>query len=85
MSAKKAGRQRSTEPRAALRRESSTVVVAAGDEEELLTVLGSTRHPRPAYINPESPEDRERRLAARKERTIKAFQMTYENRRRKKR
>ena len=34
-------------------------------------------------INPESKEEREKRLAARKARTLKAFQTTYENRHRK--
>jgi len=39
--------------------------------------------PRPVYLNPEAPEEREKRLAARKALTLRAFQTTYENRRRK--
>ncbi len=39
--------------------------------------------PRPVRINPESKEERGKRLATRKARTLKAFQTTYENRRRK--
>ena len=40
-------------------------------------------YPGPVYLNPESPEEREKRLAARKALTLRAFQTTYENRRRK--
>ncbi|HEX8650957.1 MAG TPA: hypothetical protein VF708_08940 [Pyrinomonadaceae bacterium] len=38
----------------------------------------------PVYLNPETNEDREKRLAARKALTLKAFKMAYENRRRRK-
>ena len=40
-------------------------------------------YPGPVYLNPESPEEREKRLSARKALTLRAFQTTYENRRRK--
>ena len=40
-------------------------------------------YPGPRYPNPETPEEREKRLAARKALTLRAFQTTYENRRRK--
>jgi hypothetical protein len=40
-------------------------------------------HPRPAPLNPESPEEREKRLSSRKALTLRAFRTTYENRRRK--
>jgi hypothetical protein len=61
------------------------VRVATGDEFDSIFDLeeDGVRHPEPVRINPESKEDREKRLARRKARTIKAFQTTYENRRRK--
>lgn len=37
----------------------------------------------PVYLNPETVEEREKRLAARKALTLRAFRTTYENRRRK--
>ena len=40
-------------------------------------------YPGPVYLNPESPAEREKRLSARKALTLRAFQTTYENRRRK--
>ena len=40
-------------------------------------------YPSPVYLNPETQEEREKRLAARKALTLRAFQTTYENRRRK--
>lgn len=45
--------------------------------------LSLDEYTRPARLNPESPEEREKRLAARKALTLRAFKMTYENRRRK--
>lgn len=42
------------------------------------------RHPSPHRINPETEEDRRKRLAARKARTLRAFQITYENHHRRK-
>jgi hypothetical protein len=60
----------------------SRVHVGREDElPELEFVFDET--PRPALINPESSEEREKRLAARKALTLRAFRMTYENRRRK--
>ncbi len=40
--------------------------------------------PRPFQLNPETSEEREKRLAARKAKTLKAFQAAYENRHRRK-
>lgn len=40
-------------------------------------------YPGPLYPNHETPEERVKRLAARKALTLRAFQTTYENRRRK--
>jgi hypothetical protein len=45
--------------------------------------LSFDEYTRPARLNPESPEEREKRLAARKALTLRAFRMTYENHRRK--
>jgi hypothetical protein len=45
--------------------------------------LGLDEYPRPSRLSPESSEEREKRLAARKALTLRAFQMTYENHRRK--
>lgn len=39
--------------------------------------------PQPVALNPESNEEREKRLAKRKAKTLKAFQLTYKNRREK--
>jgi hypothetical protein len=63
-------------------------MVRAWTDSPMLKLMGENtprkaRPPQPMRINPESEEDREKRLAARKARTLKAFQMTYENRRRK--
>lgn len=41
-------------------------------------------HTGPVRINPESKEKREKRLAARKLRTVRAFQMAYEDHHRRK-
>ena len=59
------------------------VRVATGDEFDSIFELeeAGSRHPEPVRLNPESNEDREKRLAKRKARTVKAFQTTYENRR----
>jgi len=46
---------------------------------------GNNKGPRkPDHINPESEEARAKRLAARKARTLRAFQITYENHHRRK-
>jgi hypothetical protein len=39
---------------------------------------------KPYYLNPETKEEREKRLAARKALTLKAFRMAYENHHRRK-
>ena len=45
--------------------------------------LSFDEYKRPSRLKPESPEEREKRLAARKALTLRAFRMTYENHRRK--
>jgi hypothetical protein len=39
--------------------------------------------PQPVALNPESKEERQKRLAKRKAKTLKAFQLTYKSRREK--
>jgi len=55
------------------------------DESDLVRNLAADeRHPgQPTRINGESKEARSKRLAARKARTLRAFQTTFENRSRK--
>lgn len=61
-------------------------VTLTGDQKDLLvdTGYGEASHPGPVRINPESKEKREKRLAARKARTLRAFQMAYEDHHRRK-
>ena len=55
----------------------------AGSEVELeLNISGSsngTRRTQPVRINPETEEEREKRLANREARTLKAFRAAYES------
>ena len=57
----------------------SVPLTDAGDTDLSFESARRSR-PGPRYIKGESPEAREKRLAARKARTLKAFQKTYENR-----
>jgi len=57
----------------------ATVLPTSTDEVE----FAAAHQRRPKETSRESPEERKERLAARKARTLKAFQTTYENRRRK--
>jgi len=61
-------------------------VTLTGDQRDLPadTEYGEGSHPGPVRINPESKEKREKRLAARKARTLRAFQMAYEDHHRRK-
>lgn len=57
------------------------------DSEELLIPLSSRingARKQPYRINPETDEEREKRLAARKALTLKAFEMAYKNHHRRK-
>jgi hypothetical protein len=58
----------------------ATVLPTSTDEQ---VEFAAAHQRRPKETSRESPEEREERLAARKARTLKAFQTTYENRRRK--
>jgi hypothetical protein len=49
---------------------------------EITNGNGRVKHPR--YVNPETREEREKRLAARKALTLKAFEIAYENNHRRK-
>ena len=62
-----------------------TVRILTGDEFDLVRSLAADeKHPaEPMRINAESKVARAKRLAARKARTLKAFQTTFENRSRK--
>jgi hypothetical protein len=58
----------------------ATVLPTSTDEQ---VEFAAAHQRRPKETSRESPEERKERLAARKARTLKAFQTTYENRRRK--
>ena len=49
-----------------------------------LELVSDRQPPRPKHLNPETEEERKKRLAKRKAMTIKAFQMAYEDHRRRK-
>jgi len=61
-------------------------VTLTSDQRDLLadSENGGEFHPGPVRISPESKEKREKRLAARKARTLRAFQMAYEDHHRRK-
>ena len=61
-------------------------VTVLGDKQGLRADTGYDQdvHTGPVHINPESKEKREKRLAARKLRTLRAFQMAYEDHHRRK-
>ena len=59
--------------------------VYGGDEFPLPPPThGNGHRKQPRYINPETREEREKRLAARKALTLRAFEMAYENNHRRK-
>jgi hypothetical protein len=59
----------------------ATMLLPASTDEHVQVELATERHRRPKDISHESSQERKARLAARKARTLKAFQTTYENRR----
>ena len=62
-------------------------VMPSGDDEELLLPPPNSNgraRKEPYYINPESAEEREQRLAARKALTLKAARIAYDNHHRRK-
>jgi hypothetical protein len=54
---------------------------ATSTDEPVQVEFAAAHQRRPKETSRESPEERKERLAARKARTLKAFQTTYENRR----
>lgn len=55
------------------------VGIMLSDEDEPTLKSDLTATPQPIYLNPESSEEREKRLAKRKARTLRIFQKAYEN------
>jgi len=59
--------------------------VYGGDEFPLPPLMpGNGHRKQPRYINPETREEREKRLAERKALTLRAFEIAYENSHRRK-
>jgi hypothetical protein len=86
MSVKKTTKKRSKKARAASKRNGKLQVVGylgARDEHVLPLYMVEANHPFPVYLNPESAEEREKRIAKRKARTLRIFQTAYENHRNK--
>ena len=83
MPSKKSAPKKSKSTKAARRgRSGAQLVRVHGAEEAVLPLLldwNGKGDKQPRYLNPETKEDREKRLAARKALTLKAFQMAYEN------
>ena len=61
------------------KKKTNLVKVHGGSETMVISVTKNSR-PQPVRINPESEEDRAQRLAKRKAATLKAFQTTYQQR-----
>ena len=55
--------------------------LGARDNSVLPLYMVEASHPFPVYLNPESAEEREKRMAKRKARTLRIFQTAYENHR----
>jgi len=77
---------RRAKPERKLMAQEGLAVTLTGDQRDLLadTEYGKEFQPGPVRVNPESKEKREKRLAARKARTLRAFQMAYEDHHRRK-
>jgi hypothetical protein len=58
-------------------------IMLSGEQDGVLP-LAYTDLPQPLYLNPESAEEREKRLAKRKARTLRIFRTAYENNHRRK-
>ena len=82
MPSKKGNKQNSKKIRATSNRNGVKLVRIYGDGPVLPLKIkeGSAQYP-PVYLNPETAEEREKRLAARKARTLRSFQKAYENQR----
>lgn len=53
--------------------------IMLSDEEDNMLKIDYTDFPQPIHLNPESAEEREKRLARRKARTLRIFRTAYEN------
>jgi RIO-like serine/threonine protein kinase len=53
--------------------------IMLSDEGDNMLEIDYTDFPQPIYLNPESAEEREKRLAKRKARTLRIFRTAYEN------
>lgn len=53
--------------------------LTAVDEDKIEIDFTQATHPKPVRLNPESEEEREKRLAKRKALTLRIFQAAYEN------
>lgn len=85
--AKKTAKQKSKRPRTTLIRDGKPQRTRfRGGVLDLIEADDDLRNPYgpPVHLNPETKEEREKRLAARKALTLRAFQTTYENRHRRK-
>lgn len=54
-------------------------MLTASDEDTIEINFTEATHPKPVRLNPESEEEREKRLAKRKALTLRIFQAAYEN------
>ena len=88
MSSKKSAKKRpkKTNPNASARNGAGRMVRSLTTEGGFLGHQESdeTAPQTPVRINPESREERDKRIAARKARTLRAFKATYENRQQRK-
>jgi len=89
MSSKKSTSKKSNRERAAQPRKRAGIVVIHTSDNDGLTLndegrSNGQRRKQPYQLNPESTEEREKRLAARKALTLKAFRIAYDNHHRRK-
>jgi hypothetical protein len=80
MSSKKGNNRSFKKPRTTSRSRSGVKLVRIHGDGPVLPLIideDSTQYP-PVYLNPETAEERDKRLAARKARTIRIFQKAYE-------
>lgn len=80
MSSKKGNNRNSKKTKATSRSRSGAKLVRVHGDGPVLPLTineDATQYP-PVYINPETAEERDKRLAARKARTLRIFQKAYE-------
>lgn len=83
-SASKVSKKSKTTPRSKTTGARVTVISSDMTEFPLPSGRNGKGDKQPGYLNPETKEEREKRLAARKALTLKAFRMAYENHHRRK-